>query len=171
MFFHHGRGRCDTERAAPPWLSMLPWKVQLCAIAAERPSSLPADEGCKRSGTDLMRLTRYTSAFRTVDRIINTTQKHLQPLLNQTISLLHPPDILLRHRMPYETTLGRPVEVQGIGLHHGAPVTLTIRLLTQFPRPDEVRRGRRAERRNPLLNGVRRGRRGGRRFLADPALR
>jgi UDP-3-O-[3-hydroxymyristoyl] N-acetylglucosamine deacetylase len=28
--------------------------------------------------------------------------------------------------MSCETTLGRPVEVQGIGLHHGAPVTLRI---------------------------------------------
>ncbi len=35
--------------------------------------------------------------------------------------------MLLRHRMPYETTIARPVEVQGIGLHHGAPVRLRIK--------------------------------------------
>jgi UDP-3-O-[3-hydroxymyristoyl] N-acetylglucosamine deacetylase len=29
--------------------------------------------------------------------------------------------------MPYETTIARPVEVQGIGLHHGAPVKLKIK--------------------------------------------
>ncbi len=29
--------------------------------------------------------------------------------------------------MPYETTIARPVEVEGIGLHHGAPVKLKIR--------------------------------------------
>src|SRR3954466_13807797 len=28
--------------------------------------------------------------------------------------------------MPYETTIRRPVQVIGIGLHHGAPVTLRI---------------------------------------------
>src|SRR6185437_8822001 len=28
--------------------------------------------------------------------------------------------------MTYETTIGRTIEVQGVGLHHGAPVTLRI---------------------------------------------
>src|SRR6478672_8714591 len=28
--------------------------------------------------------------------------------------------------MAYETTIGRALEVQGVGLHHGAPVTLRI---------------------------------------------
>jgi UDP-3-O-[3-hydroxymyristoyl] N-acetylglucosamine deacetylase len=28
--------------------------------------------------------------------------------------------------MAYETTIGRPLEVEGIGLHHGAPVTLRV---------------------------------------------
>jgi UDP-3-O-[3-hydroxymyristoyl] N-acetylglucosamine deacetylase len=35
--------------------------------------------------------------------------------------------MLLEHRMPYETTIARPVEVEGIGLHHGAPVKLKIK--------------------------------------------
>jgi UDP-3-O-[3-hydroxymyristoyl] N-acetylglucosamine deacetylase len=29
--------------------------------------------------------------------------------------------------MPYETTLGKPVAVEGIGLHHGAPVKLKVK--------------------------------------------
>jgi UDP-3-O-[3-hydroxymyristoyl] N-acetylglucosamine deacetylase len=33
---------------------------------------------------------------------------------------------ILNVLMAYETTIGRPLEVQGVGLHHGAPVTLRI---------------------------------------------
>src|SRR3984885_143604 len=35
--------------------------------------------------------------------------------------------MLIRNRMRYETTIARPVEVEGIGLHHGAPVKLKIK--------------------------------------------